>query len=149
MRRFFVLMLICIVVYACKPGIPKTVIPPAEMEKVLFDIHVVDGYINTIGKQDSAKLVASAYYKGVYQKFGIDSARYQQSMDYYYQHPDLMDKIYENVIKQFDVAKASNDKIVAAELTAQQNRHQKYLTIDSAVIKPTFKRVSNPFSLPY
>ncbi|KQC01225.1 hypothetical protein AQF98_11240 [Pedobacter sp. Hv1] len=143
--------------YACKPGIPKEIIQPDQMEKVLFDVHVVDGYVTTIAKKDSATLVASAYYKGIYKKFSIDSALYAKSMNYYYDHPDIMEKIYQQVEKTFAKEKAKNDKMVNAEsvkeqerLAAQQNPLLviKYLDIQNAGAKRTGPAVgSNPFFL--
>lgn len=106
MKRFFAVLLVCLGLYACKPGIPKEIIQPDKMEKVLFDIHVADGYIGTMSPgADSTKKIASAFYKGIYKKFQIDSALYSQSMNYYYQHPDILKKIYDNVTTQLNKTK--------------------------------------------
>ncbi|WP_199141107.1 DUF4296 domain-containing protein [Pedobacter sp. ASV12] len=106
MKRFFAVLWVCSGLYACKPGIPKELIQPDKMEKVLFDIHVVDGYISTMSPgADSTKKIASAFYKGIYKKFQIDSALYNQSMNYYYQHPDILKKIYDNVTTQLNKTK--------------------------------------------
>lgn len=106
MKRFFAVLLVCLGLYACKPGIPKDIIQPDKMEKVLFDIHVVDGYISTMSPTaDSTKKIASAYYKGVYKKFQIDSVLYNKSLNYYYQHADLLKKMYDNVTTQLNKTK--------------------------------------------
>lgn len=138
--------------YACKPGIPKEIIQPDKMEKVLFDIHVVDGYISTMSNKNTAMLTASSYYKGVYKKFDIDSAIYAKSMTYYYSHPDVLDKLYESVAKKFTDEKAKNDKIVAEKVRIAHNKllakDNKYLNVEEKpIIVPTnFAVNSNPFS---
>lgn len=97
MRKVYGTVLMATVFFACKPGIPKNVLQPDEMAKVLFDIHVVDGYLNHQIVPDSTKKLAAQYYRGVYQKYGIDSAGYNRSLDYYYEHPDKMKVIYDTV----------------------------------------------------
>jgi hypothetical protein len=101
MNRFLPIIIFFILLQGCKPGIPKEIIQPSEMEKILFDIHLVDGYITTITNQDTAKIIASSYYNGIYKKYGIDSAFYNKSMNHYYSHPVILNEIYTNVEKAF------------------------------------------------
>lgn len=63
----------------------------------MHDIHIADGYIQTIYVPDSAKKVAASFYGGIYKKFGIDSALYSKSLDYYMLNPRVMDGIYGKV----------------------------------------------------
>jgi hypothetical protein len=152
MKRFFAITVICISFFACKPGIPKGIIQPDQMEKVLFDIHVVDGYIGTIGKIDTAKIIASSYYKGVYKKFDIDSATYTKSLNYYYDHPDLLNKIYENLSKTFEKEKAKNTKRIDDAAQALQNKMlaSRMRPLDVSLISktmPEFTFKANPFTL--
>jgi hypothetical protein len=114
MRRFFIAIIISIALFACRSGVPKDIIQQAEMENVLFDIHVVDGYatIYAGATNDSLKKIIAPYYKGVYKKYGIDSALYRNSLDYYYNHPKLLKNMYESVTKRLTRAK---DKIVKDE----------------------------------
>lgn len=111
MKKLCCIGLLCIVLAGCKSKIPGDIIQPDKMAAVLYDIHVTDGYIGTIPRQDSAKIVAASYYKGVYRKFGIDSAKYNSSMDYYYAHPDVLGSIYNKVTVSLKKSKDSLDKI--------------------------------------
>lgn len=99
MKRFFTLIILCLFIYACKPGVPKDIIQPDKMEKVLVDIHIVDGYMSTLNlpNQDTSKKVVAPLYKGIYHKFDIDSALFNRSLDYYYRHPDVMKKMYDSI----------------------------------------------------
>lgn len=152
MNRIFAILLICVALYACKPGIPNDVIQPDKMEKVLFDIHSVDGYIGSLQKPDTAKIVASSYYKGVYKKFDIDSATYLRSLNYYLERPDLLNKIYENLMKEFDEARKRNDKRINDEVLALQKKelakNTKVLVVpDTPAVRPPFTMGQNPFTL--
>lgn len=113
MKRIFSFLSIAVFLYACKPGIPKNIIQPQKMENILFDIHVVDGYMTSMPSPDTAKKVSAAYYKGIYKKFGIDSALYNKSLNYYYDHPDVMNKMYENITKKLN---ATKEKLNSAEM---------------------------------
>ncbi|MEJ5996338.1 DUF4296 domain-containing protein [Pedobacter sp. Du54] len=152
MNRIFALFIICMTLYACKPGIPKDIIQPDKMEKVLFDIHTVDGYIGALQKPDTAKIVASSYYAGVYKKFDIDSATFEKSKNYYYTRPDLLDKMYKNLMKQFEQERKNNDKRLNEEALAQQRKEmakniQVLAVPDSPAVTPTFTMGQNPFTL--
>lgn len=115
MNRIFYLIIITVCFYACKPGIPKDIIQPDKMQQVLVDIHLVDGYISTLPGIDTAKKVGSSYYKGIYDKFEIDSALYNSSLDYYYKHPDIMKKMYDSISVKLAIIKDSN-QIMANEI---------------------------------
>lgn len=96
MKISIYILFLLLFISACKPGIPKDIIQPEEMALVLNDIHIADGYISVV-QPDSAKIVASSLYNGIYRKFKIDSAIYYKSMEYYYRNPVIMDEIYKNV----------------------------------------------------
>ena len=112
MKRFFYLIIISVLFYACKPGIPKDIIQPGKMQDVLLDIHIVDGYVSTLPGADTAKKVGASYYKGVFKKFDIDSALYNQSINYYYKHPDLMKKMYDSIAVKLTTLKDKNTFVV-------------------------------------
>ena len=117
MKRFFYLIIISVLFYACKPGIPKDIIQPSKMQDVLIDIHIVDGYVSTLPGADTAKKVGASYYKGIFKKFDIDSALYNQSMSYYYKHPDLMKKMYDSITVKLTVLKDKSNYVVDENLS--------------------------------
>lgn len=110
MTRFLLLLLIVLSISACKPGIPKDIVQPNEMEKILFDIHLVDGYIANIPTADSARKVSAPIYKGIFKKYGIDSAVHAKSMKYYYNHPDLLAKMYDRISEKMGKARDEQAK---------------------------------------
>ncbi|WP_182955866.1 DUF4296 domain-containing protein [Pedobacter gandavensis] len=106
MRNFLYILSFFLLISACKPGIPKDIIQPDKMPAILSDIHVVDGYVSGIPEVDSAKKVAGSFYKGIYKKFGIDSALFAKSMTYYNDNPKLLDDIYIRVVGDLSKQKA-------------------------------------------
>lgn len=100
MKYFKGLTVLLLIAAGCKPGIPKELIQPDKMALVLHDIHIFDGYINSVTHTDTARMIAAGYYKGIYQKYGIDSALYNQSLTYYNNHPRIMEQIYKDVVER-------------------------------------------------
>ncbi|RAJ28370.1 DUF4296 domain-containing protein [Pedobacter cryoconitis] len=116
MKNLLCICLLLIGVGGCKPGIPSDIVQPEKMGEVLYDIHMVDGYISTIASADSAKSTSAAYYKGIYKKFGIDSVIYTKSMNYYYDHPEVLNVMYEKITGKLKKLKEKEDKINAKRL---------------------------------
>lgn len=116
MRKICWVALVFIVMAGCKSKVPAEIIQPLKIRAVLYDMHLADGYITTIPNQDSAKRTAASYYKGVYKKFGIDSAIYARSMAFYFEHPEYLNSIYKDVIENLKKSKDSLDKIQAKVL---------------------------------
>lgn len=119
MRNFLYIVILFLSISACKRGVPGDIIQPEKMSKVLADIHVIDGYISSFPNADSARVVASSFYNGIYKKYEIDSAIYAKSMVYYNKNPQLMDQIYTTVV---------------ADLTKQKNAVQKADSIANAKV---------------
>lgn len=114
MRKLLSLIFVSLIFICCKSKeVPETLIQPKQMEKILYDIHLADSYITSIGDVDSAKRLSAAFYKGIYKKHKTDSAHYTRSMDYYYNHPDYLTQIYEQVKKDLEKTKKKQDTISA------------------------------------
>ena len=127
---------------ACKSPIPANIIQPDQMGKLLYDMHMVDAYISTMPNQDSAKKVAATYYKGIYKKFNVDSALYQQSMDFYYDNPEIMADLYKNIQAKVKQTKTKMEKIQEAELKleTQQRLKRDSLRNDSIKLVDSLKK---------
>jgi hypothetical protein len=151
MNKFLIVIVVCALLYSCKPGIPKNIIQPNEMEKVLFDIHVIDGYATELSYStpDSLKKIISPLYKGVYKKHGIDSALYNHSLDYYYKHPDQMKEMYDHIIaallKAKDKAQKASDK--AAKPVAVDSVNKTNQIVKPAKVEAVEERAVQPIAV--
>jgi hypothetical protein len=132
MKRLIWVLMTAILWFGCKPGIPNGIIKPDKMEKILYDMHLVDGYISTIYVVDSAKKVAAAYYRGIYKKFGTDSVEYNKSLIWYNTNPKELETIYKNIQKSLSKQKKG------MELADKMIKKKKFKA-DSLVIAKKFK----------
>ncbi len=150
MNKRPVFLIMMLLVFSCKPGIPNDVLKPQQMENILFDIHIVDGYLYTLPVNDSLKIIASAYYNGVYKKYGIDSATFTGSKNYYYQHTDLFKDMYANIVEKLEKerekqTKLNNDLIAKSALSDSMERAKKNDLTEKKVDSITYKKKINLF----
>lgn len=118
MRKILYILIVFFPISGCKPGVPKDIIQPDEMAMVLHDIHLTDGLVNNVSRPDSAKIIAAAYYKGIYKKYDIDSALYARSMAYYYNDPKALNAIYVELTAKLG---KERDAIVKADSIVSAN----------------------------
>ena len=129
MRNFLCVGMVLVLLAGCKSKIPADIIQPEKMQAILYDIHIVDGYFSAMpGNQDSVKRIAASFYRGVYNKFEIDSVLYSKSMTFYYDHPEILTGIYDKVTSVLKKSKDSLDKLEAkrlAKMSAAQKKAKK------------------------
>jgi hypothetical protein len=130
----------------CKPPVPKDLIQPEEMGKILYDIHLVDSYLNTIPNVDSSKIIAASYYKGIYKKFNVDSALYNRSMNFYADNPEIFSEIYKGLTSQLskqksDIVKADSlESVKLKKLAAVKAKKDSLKLLDSIKKFPASRR---------
>lgn len=135
MKKILFFGVIFAVLSGCKSPIPEHIIQPDQMGKLLYDMHMVDAYISTMPDQDSAKKVAASYYKGIYKKFKVDSALYQQSMDFYYANPEIMADLYKNLQTKVTQTKTKVEKVQEEQLKLETQQRLKRDSLRSDSVK--------------
>lgn len=74
--------------------LPETILPVQKMEKVMLDVHLLEASVN----QNIIKPNNAAPLSEIFKKHDITPKQYQESFDYYTQHLDSLDKIYELIL---------------------------------------------------
>lgn len=84
-----------------------TIIPPQKMQEILLDIHLADGIANREGEADnSTENRTITLYKEVFAKYKISENQFYTSFNFYLQHADTLDKIYEKIITEISKEQA-------------------------------------------
>lgn len=92
----FMASVLCIV--SCKPGIPKEVIQPDDMEDILYDYYVSQGIASMPGPQSGSEdYKRDMYFNSVLNKYGVTRAEFDSSLVYYYTRADRFVEIYKSV----------------------------------------------------
>ncbi len=96
------LSVVCIALslFACKPGVPKGVIKPGKMERILYDYQLAEGMAYVDANYSTSDQKRMEYLKAVFEKHGITKADFDSSMVYYYRHCDQLHDIYVKVNKR-------------------------------------------------
>lgn len=107
MRIISIICLLFIFIACSSSPVPKGVLPPEKMQKVVSDIIRIDEFINNFVVKDSTvdiKKKRSTLYEQVFKVNGTSRKEFYTSYTYYQQHPDLQkglfDSLYENLNKK-------------------------------------------------
>lgn len=93
--QWFSIFLLASCLTACQVKRPKTVIPDAKMENILYDYHIAKAMGEDVPYNDSYKRVL--YIESVFKKHGITQADFDSSMVWFARNPEVLTKIYEKV----------------------------------------------------
>ncbi len=107
--RFLFAVLLCILFNACReqkdntafqaPISSDSLISPEKMVLILADVHVVEAaLLIERNKGTDSERNPDYYYQGVFKKYHISPARYDQNLTYYREDPENFIKMYEKVI---------------------------------------------------
>lgn len=83
----------------CGNSMPKKVIPPEKMEKVLYDYHLTLGISSQLPSSEDYKKQAFKNY--LFKKYEITEAQFDSSMVWYTRNSYELSKIYQNLDKRF------------------------------------------------
>lgn len=101
LRELLFVASVCLIVFACKPGVPRDIIQPGKMEDILFDFHVADGMAqNNPAAANNVDYNRTLYRLGVLKKYDVTQAEFDSSMVYYSRHSDKLHDIYKGVAER-------------------------------------------------
>ena len=103
-------LLICLLVFACRQNdeIPPSVIPPEEMEKILFEANMAEEFVNSYILKDLSKNKETEMkreYEKIFYLHNVTEQQFKKSYDFYRSHPE----IYKSLMDAFD-AKAQRKR---------------------------------------
>ena len=83
---------------------PADIIPEEKMAVLIADVHVIEARLSKISLMslDSATIIVERLKMDNFKKNKVDSAQYNRSYKFYSTHPDYLERIYKNVIKDLE-----------------------------------------------
>lgn len=94
LSSFFLMM-------SCNKSKPKGMLSERTMVDLMTDVHLVDGYLNTLPVDSTRKTIESLYEK-VFEKYGIDSVTFNANVAHYLGNPVLSKDLYAEVTKKLN-----------------------------------------------
>jgi hypothetical protein len=111
MRTLFLLFLSLTFVACSKSPVPKGVLEPEEMEKVVYDLMQADEYINTYLAADTTvnkKERRSLYYEQIFKLHNTTRKDFYSSYKYYQQHPLIHKALFDSLTNKLSREKKNN-----------------------------------------
>lgn len=118
-QRYFVFVLAVASLTACKKETrPAGILSPEEFSKVLVEVYLAEARMNSTALQrDSAVKLFAAYETKMLQQFDLPDSVVRKTQQYYVDHPEQLEKIYDSVIdtlslRQQKVNKKASDTFI-------------------------------------
>jgi hypothetical protein len=93
------------------PNVPSDIIQKEKMIQILVDVHVADAVLeNKNGTDRRVPEQTTAIYTQIYKNHGITRAEFLKSYHYYETQPELMDKLYEELLSELSRRQAQLSK---------------------------------------
>ena len=101
------LLCLSLVLFSCasKVAVPKDVISPDKMERVMYDVIRADELVDfsiTIDSSYRNFSKRTALYDSIFSFHAVSKEYYQKSLQFYQSHPDLLKAILESLQKKTD-----------------------------------------------
>jgi hypothetical protein len=103
MRKLFYIIVSVLLITACKDSqpTPDGILAQDKMAMVLADFHIAEASMSLENiQEDSLKKTMNSYYEEIYMIHHISKKQFDDSFHYYEKHPELLDKIYQQVISE-------------------------------------------------
>ncbi len=92
------LILLMMVVAACKPTVPSDIIQPDDMEDILYEYHIAQAMARIEeGGSATSDYDRTKFFLAVLEKHHVTEAEFDSSLVYYYSHVDRFKGIYTRV----------------------------------------------------
>lgn len=99
-----VLFSLIILLAACKAGKPNGVLSEKEMENILYEYHLAKA---TASIGDSSEIKGRAYILSCLRNHGVNEAEFDSSMVWYFQHMEILQKVYQRINERYNRELAS------------------------------------------
>jgi len=102
--KYILIGLIAASMEACsapKVTIPDDVLSQDKMVSILADVHLAEAAITLkFTNKDTSKLQAQEFYDFIYKSHKTTKEQFNKSYDFYTSHPELLNKIYDDVLTE-------------------------------------------------
>lgn len=150
MQRLLLLILVSFFFMAsCHKSDQRGILSEKQMIELLTEVHLIDGYLNTL-PIDSSRKVINALYEQVFAKYRIDSATFQQNVLYYLGNPVASKELYASIttkLQGFERELHQEDSIRTAFVTDSVRRVNYYLKLEEESRRLIFEYPKD--TLPY
>ena len=95
-----------------KERIPEGILPEKELVSILKEVHLAEAnfeLLKTNSKEVAQKTLLNNYQE-IYSKYNIDENEFQQTLEYYSNHPEKLEGIYSKVLQDITEERSMLDQ---------------------------------------
>ncbi len=110
--KIFLLSLV-IFIYGCQDRtvlIPADILTKEEITPLLADLHVAQASLTIFEYTDTVKFTLRDYQEEILKKRNIPLNKFEASMKFYTNHPELLKEIYEEVVNELSKEQGELEK---------------------------------------
>ena len=112
-RTLLFFSLSTLLLFSCQdePEVPAGTLSEAKMAQILTEIHLIEARVGRLGMTslDSSTIVTENLKLNIFKKYGVDSAAYNRSYQFYSTNPVFMERIYNDVVKKLETRQKKKD----------------------------------------
>ncbi|MBN2616499.1 MAG: DUF4296 domain-containing protein [Bacteroidales bacterium] len=105
MRKSVLLLLMTVLVFSgcyqnhkLKEKKPANLIPENKMADIIRDMDIITSIVSYRRSKGQVKPTEKEYYQAMFEHYQVTAQQVRSSMDYYYDHQEMMNRIYEKVL---------------------------------------------------
>ncbi len=141
-------LLVSMMLFSCKQRKERPPIPEKKMEAVLLDLHLAEVYSQGLGLEQNQRYEKNYdtlpdLYLTVLKHYDLSLQSFDEAIQWYKEHPILLDSLYQNIINRFNELKAKEGIMDIEEqvtVTAPQKPESLRDTLSSARRKDSAAR---------
>ena len=90
--------------YDTEEKIPENIFSETAFENILKEIHLAERAfeLNKPKNIENAKLTLANNYTSIYSEYKMSAIDFKNTLNYYAQHPEKLEKIYSNVLEELN-----------------------------------------------
>jgi hypothetical protein len=95
-----------------KESIPEVILPEKEMVSILKEVHLAEAnfeLLKTNSKEVAQNTLFNNYHE-IYSKYNIDENKFQETLEYYANHPEQLEGIYSKVLEDIKKERSMFDQ---------------------------------------
>ena len=87
--------------------IPDNILSKEKMAQVITDIHLAEAQANLTVKPDTSLKEKPSFQK-IFEKDSVTKQQYEESLSFYIDHPELLEKVYQEALNELSKMQASS-----------------------------------------
>ena len=95
-----------------KERIPEGILPKKELVSILKEVHLAEANFELLktNSKEVAQITLLNNYQEIYRKYNIDENEFQQTLEYYANHPEKLEGIYSKVLQDITEERSMLDQ---------------------------------------